>query len=418
MRVLLLGLGARAHALTERLLKSGDEIWCTPMVELWRSDPRVHAAPIHPELGALATWAADTGIELVVGLDEYSAYDDAAAYFRARGIVYFGPTRAAAHLEQSKLHARRLLEALGFELPALLRIATDPNDAVAPEAFPVVLRLDSSASARGVRFAKDAREFADSFNDLVRVHATSGSTERFGILVEEYVAGFEVTFAVFAGRKSMLELPPVRDYKYLEEGDRGPLTSGMGGYSPVPALAPGWEAFQRGLFERVLDHLEREGSLYVGYLNANVVFTNGRCVVLEFNCHMGDPDLVLLLPQIDGNIALIMHGLAVGAGHSGTMVRPKPSVAVSLAERGYPTRAARQSRAIKRPDAATERLFLFGARRIGDRLFPTGGRVLLACATSGSFREAIQGTYETAAAAQLANPALVFRRDVGLEAME
>lgn len=417
MRVLLLGSGARTHALARRILDSGGEVWCIPMVELWQPDPRIHAGPIHADPGEVAKWAADAGIHLAVGVDETAAYADAAAYFEAQNIVYFAPSRAAAALERSKLHSRRVLEALGFELPELLRVVTDPADAEPPGPFPVVLRLDRSPSARGVRVARDPREYAESLSSLACVHAAGGAGP-FTVLVEEFASGFEVTFAIFAGRNGIIELPPVRDYKYLAEADHGPLTSGMGGYSPVPSLSAGWAAFSRELFTRVLDYLLRRGITYVGYLNANVIYAGGRWIVLEFNCHMGDPDMGILLPQIDGNIALIMHDLASGSGSPGEIVRPRPSVGISLVRNGYPISAARPGEALSQPDSHAGSLYLFTARRMRHCLFPTGGRVLLACATSQFFRQAVQQAYSTAVAAHVANPTLVYRRDLGLEAME
>ncbi len=418
MRVLLLGSGARTHALADRIVESGGEVWCIPKVELWQSNSRIHAGLQCSDLGEVAKWAAEAGIHLAVGMDEYSAFADAGAYFEAQRIVYFAPSQAAAVLERSKLHSRRILEALGVEMPELLDVITEPTAPTVPRSFPVVLRLDRSASARGVRFARDPLEFADSFNALVRVHRAGDEAEPFTVLVEEFVSGFEVTFAVFAGTNGFVELPPVRDYKYLAEGDHGPLTSGMGGYSPVPSLAPGWEAFCRDLFARVLEYMRCSGFEYTGYLNANVIHANGRWVVLEFNCHMGDPDLGLLLPQIDGNVALLMHDLAVGSDIPAGVVRPTPSIAVSLVQAGYPTSAARPDEVIRQPDSHVDDLYLYTARRVRERLVPTGGRVLLACATSPSFRQAVRRVYRAALAAHIVNPALVYRRDLGLETLE
>jgi phosphoribosylamine--glycine ligase len=418
MRVLLLGSGARTHALANRILASDGEVWCIPMVELWQSDPRIHAGPADADLGEVAKWAAEAGIHLVVGMDEYSAFDDAGACFEAQDLVYFGPSRAAAVLERSKLRSRRVLEELGFELPPLLGVITDPTDVAPPASFPVVLRLDRSASARGVRLVKDPLGYAASFRALVDEHAASGADEPFAVLVEDFVSGFEVTFAVLAGKNDIVELPPVRDYKHFDEGDRGPLTSGMGGYSPVPSLAPGWEAFAHELFTRVLDYMRHNGDEYAGYLNANAIHADGRWVVLEFNCHMGDPDLELLLPQIDGDIASILHDLAVGSRVAEEVVRPMPSVAISLVQAGYPAPVERSGGVVLEPDSYADDLYLFTARRIHDHLFPLGGRVMLACATSPSFSEAVRKAYRTARAAHVVNPTLVYRRDLGLEAME
>jgi phosphoribosylamine--glycine ligase len=249
-------------------------------------------------------------------------------------------------------------------------------------------------------------------------HAASGADEPFAVLVEDFVSGFEVTFAVLAGKNDIVELPPVRDYKHFDEGDRGPLTSGMGGYSPVPSLAPGWEAFAHELFTRVLDYMRHNGDEYAGYLNANAIHADGRWVVLEFNCHMGDPDLELLLPQIDGDIASILHDLAVGSRVAEEVVRPMPSVAISLVQAGYPAPVERSGGVVLEPDSYADDLYLFTARRIHDHLFPLGGRVMLACATSPSFSEAVRKAYRTARAAHVVNPTLVYRRDLGLEAME
>jgi phosphoribosylamine---glycine ligase len=418
LRVLLLGSGARTHALANRILVSDGEVWCIPMVELWQSDPRIHAGPADADLEEIAKWAVEAGIQLVVGMDEYSAFGDARACFEAQNLVYFGPSRAAAVLERSKLHTRRILEELGFEQPKLLGFITDCTDAAPPGSFPVVLKLDRSASARGVRLVKDPLEYAESFRALVDEHAASGADEPFTVLLEEFVSGFEVTFAVLAGKNDIVELPPVRDYKHFGEGDRGPLTSGMGGYSPVPSLAPGWKTFARELFTRVLDHMRRNGDEYAGYLNANVIYVDGRWVVLEFNCHMGDPDLELLLPQIDGDIALILHGLAVGSTVAQEIVRPTPSVAVSLVQPCYPASAERPGDVVLEPESHSDDVYLFTACRIRGRLSPLGGRVMLACATSPSFPEAVRKAYRAASAAHAANPRLVYRRDLGLEVME
>ncbi len=410
MRVLVVGSGAREHALCWRLAQS-------PQVS------EVLAAPGNPGMEAVARRLAVTAsdgsalaqaavrerVDLVVIGPEAPLVQGVADRLRQAGLPVLGPSAAAARIEGSKAWAMDLCHRHGIPAPTARRAAHADEALALVEAspLPVVLKADGLMAGKGVVVA------------LTREEARAAA-ERLGargpVVLEEFLEGPEVSaFALCDGRRA-LPLGLARDHKRLLEGDRGPMTGGMGAYTPLADV----EAGQRAQILRLLDDAVRamaaEGCPFVGFLFAGLMLTPSGPRVLEFNCRLGDPEAQVLLPLLDGDPAPLWLRAAHGDLGAADQVRLLPGAAlgVVLATPGYPD-APRAGQAIwglgedGQPDGGGALCFHGGSVRDGGWR-TVGGRTLTLVGTGpdlGAARAAAYGAVERVGFAQAQ-----WRRDI------
>jgi len=399
VKILVLGSGAREHAiiLALRSEEAEHEIFAAPgnagigqnaqLVALDANDP-----------GAVTDFANENHVDLVIVGPEAPLVAGVADAVRERGIPVFGPSRMAAQLEGSKAFAKRIMDAAGVPTGRAVRAA---NRAEVEAAFdelgaPHVVKADGLAAGKGVIVTSD-REAALAHADE---YLPSGA-----VLVEEFLAGPEVSLFFLSDGDHVLPLSPAQDYKRLLDGDEGPNTGGMGAYSPLPWLDGTFgseEAFvdevTRTVAEPVIRQLDAEGTPFIGLLYAGLILTEAGVKVIEFNARFGDPETQVVLPRLVDPLSELL--LAAASGHLEDLPRPAfaddVAVTVVLASEGYPA-APVTGRALTglRDAEAIEGVHLAHAAtaETDGGLVATGGRVLNVVGVATTFAQARERVY-------------------------
>lgn len=330
MKVLVVGSGAREHALCRALRRDPavDALVCAPgnagTAALADTRPLDVAAP-----AAVAGLAAEAAVDLVVIGPEVPLVNGAADACRAAGIATFGPSAAAAQIEGSKSFAKDVMAAAGVPTAAARTCATETEVAAALADFgpPYVVKDDGLAAGKGVVVTTD--------RDAALAHAA----RRPRVVVEQYLAGPEVSlFAVTDGR-TVVSLLPAQDFKRVGDGDTGPNTGGMGAYAPLPWAPPGLvDHVTATVLQPTVDEMARRGTPYAGLLYAGLVLTSAGVKVIEFNARFGDPETQVVLALLDSPLAGLLHAAATGAlaEHPPPRWRPDAAITVVVAAEGYP----------------------------------------------------------------------------------
>ncbi|GCE76493.1 phosphoribosylamine--glycine ligase [Cellulomonas biazotea] len=335
MKILVVGTGAREHALVRAL----------------SLDPAVtalHAAPGNPGIGALAelhdvdqldgaavaALATGLGADLVVVGPEAPLVAGVSDAVRAAGIPVFGPSAAAAQLEGSKAFAKDVMAAAGVPTaePRVVSVAADVEAALDAFGAPYVVKEDGLAAGKGVVVTDD--------RDEAVAHALACLAKEGGrVVVEDYLDGPEVSLFVLSDGTDVVPLVPAQDFKRALDGDAGPNTGGMGAYSPLP-WAPA------GLVDEVVEtvarptvaEMARRGTPFVGVLYCGLALTSNGLRVVEFNARFGDPETQVVLPRLATPLAGVL--LAAATGGLGDLAplrwRDDAAVTVVVASHGYP----------------------------------------------------------------------------------
>lgn len=399
MRILVLGSGAREHAIILALRSEAEphEIFAAPgNAGIGRDAVLVSLDPEDP--GAVTTFANTEAIDLVVIGPEAPLVAGVADALRERGIPVFGPGRAAAQLEGSKAFAKRIMEAAGVPTGRAVRAQTHAEVEAALDDLgaPHVVKADGLAAGKGV-IVTDDRGAALAHADA---YLSSGP-----VLIEEFLAGPEVSLFFLSDGDHVLPLSPAQDFKRLQDGDAGPNTGGMGAYSPLPWLLErfgGEDAFvdevTRTVAEPVIRQLDAEGTPFIGLLYAGLILTDDGVRVIEFNARFGDPETQVVLPRLVDPLSELL--LAAASGHLEDHARPAfadaVAVTVVLASEGYPQSPV-TGRVLQGLDAAAavEGVHIAHAATADspDGLVATGGRVLSVVGLGTTFAQARDRAY-------------------------
>ena len=399
MKVLLVGSGAREHALAWKFKSSPmlDQLLVLPgnpgMEQI--ADTIEGVSPT--AVGAVAAVAAAHGIDLAVIGPEAPLAAGVSDALRRMGIAVFGPTRSGARLESSKAFAKEIMRRA--EVPtAPAEVFTDPSEAhahLASTPGPYVVKADGLAAGKGV-LVTESRVEAGTWVDAC-------FDGRFGdagasVVIEEYLDGPELSvFAITDGTRYLV-LEPARDYKRLRDGDTGPNTGGMGSYSPVdlpPELIP---AVARTVIEPTLAAMADSGDPYVGFLYAGLALTSHGPQVIEFNCRLGDPETQVVMPRLETDLLPVLADAAGGdLGAHRLNWTSDAAVNVVLASPGYPEDSTTGGviTGLDEVEPATI-VFHAGTRREGKRLLTAGGRVLSVVGIGASTTEARTAAYRAA----------------------
>jgi len=419
VRVLVIGSGAREHALVEAL----------------RRDPGVTAiaaAPGNPGIGQVAEVRAvdPAGAEAVVGLARDFAADlvvigpevplvlGIADAVRAAGIACFGPSAAAARIEGSKAFAKDVMAAAGVRT-AHSEVVDHPGelDAALDRFGPTwVVKDDGLAAGKGVVVTAD--------RSAARDHGAELLEQGHPVLLESFLDGPEVSLFCLVDGETVVPLLPAQDHKRVGDGDTGPNTGGMGAYTPLPWLPPETVTeIVEDVVKPVAAEMVRRGVPFSGLLYAGLAIGQAGPAVVEFNCRFGDPETQAVLALLDSPLGALLHATATG-----TLAQAQPpvwkdgaAITVVLAAENYPGRP-RTGDVISGTESApasganAEVLHAGTSLRADGALLSAGGRVLNVVATGGDLTEARANAYERIAGIKL--PGSHFRTDIGLAAVE
>lgn len=419
MKILVLGSGAREHAIILALKAESTEheLFASPGNAGIAGDATLVAVD-QLDGGAVASFANEHAIDLVVIGPEAPLVAGVADALRERGIPVFGPGRAAAQLEGSKAFAKRVMDAAGVPTGRAVRAASvaEVETAFDDLGAPYVVKADGLAAGKGVIVTSDRGE--------ALAHA-SQYLPAGPVLVEEFLSGPEVSLFFLSDGDTVRALSPAQDFKRAYDGDAGPNTGGMGAYSPLPWLnaqfgseASFVEEVTRDVAEPVIRQLDAEGTPFIGLLYAGLILTPAGVKVIEFNARFGDPETQVVLPRLRTPLSELL--LAAASGNLEDQPQPvfsdDAAITVVLASEGYPE-APQTGRQISglASAAAVDGVRIVHAATAGPDapggdLVATGGRVLNVVAVGADFSAARAQAYE--AIGRIGLGGAHFRRDI------
>ncbi|HEV8630619.1 MAG TPA: phosphoribosylamine--glycine ligase [Thermoanaerobaculia bacterium] len=422
MRVLVVGGGGREHALCWKLRQSPllGELYCAPgnpgIAELADLVPRQPE-----EIHEIAGFAAEARIDLTIVGPELPLSLGLADELAARGCAVFGPTKAAAEIESSKVFAKQFMVRHGIPTApfAVVHERTEAEAAARELGLPVVLKADGLAAGKGVLIPRDAAELDATLDTFFAERRFGASADR--VVVERCLVGDEISFMVLSDGSRLLPLAACRDYKRLGEGDTGPNTGGMGAHSPTGVLE---KDVAQDILERVMrpavEGLAAEGRPLRGVLYGGLMLTSEGPQVLEFNARFGDPEAQAMLLRLEDDLLPVLQAGAAGNfGVTRLQWRHEAAACVVLASTGYPGVPAKGEPLTGLEQAAAidgVHVFHAATARRDGQLVSAGGRVLNVCATGPTLREALKRAYGGVSVVDW--PSKAYRRDIGRAVIE
>ncbi len=421
MKILIIGSGGREHALAWKLKRSPrvSAIFCAPgnagIAQI------ATCVPIKvTDHDALLKFARDERIGLtVVGPDDVLAAG-IVDLFEANGLRIFGPTKAAAQLESSKVFAKEFMHRHGIPTARSGHF----SDSIAAQkfaqsmTFPIVVKADGLALGKGVIIAQNNWQAALAIHEIMDARKFGEAGSR--VVIEEFLAGEECSIHALVDGSGYLLFPGAQDHKRALDGDLGPNTGGMGTFSPPSKLlTPEMEVrVRREVLDPFIAGLAKDGIRYRGMLFPGLMIDAAGPKVLEFNCRFGDPETQVLLPRLESDLLDLLEATIDGRlAQTEAKWSPQSAVCVVMASGGYPGSYA-TGKAIDGLDAAGESATVFhaGTRMENGRIATSGGRVLGVTALAGDLAAARARAYE--AVAQIHFEGAHFRRDIGAKGLE
>ncbi|MBV0913995.1 phosphoribosylamine--glycine ligase [Anianabacter salinae] len=421
MNILILGGGGREHALAWAVMQNPkcDRLIVAPGNAGIAAIADCAALDIL-DGAAVAVFAADNAIDLVIVGPEAPLAAGVADRVLAAGIACFGPSAAAARLEASKAFTKEICDAANIPTAAWARF-TDAAAArahVTAQGAPIVVKADGLAAGKGVVVAMTIAEAHAAIDDMLDGAFGSAGAE---VVIEEFMSGEEASFFVLSDGTDVLAIGTAQDHKRIGEGDTGPNTGGMGAYSPAPVLSPEIEA--RAMAEIIrptIAEMARRGTPYQGVLYAGLMIENGAPRLVEYNVRFGDPEAQVLMMRLGAQVLDLIQACAEGRlAEARVSWADDHALTVVLAAQGYPGAHAKGEPIgglAALPETSQQMVFHAGTAETEGRIVSNGGRVLGVTARGATLREAQTRAY--AMVDGIDWPGGVHRRDIGWRALD
>lgn len=422
MNVLVVGSGGREHAIVWKLKQSPkvEKIFCAPgnggIGEIAECIP-IKAEDIY----GLAQFASTNGIDLTVVGSEAPLVKGIVDLFEERGLAIFGPSKAAARVEGSKMFLKHLLKRLSIPTAAYHTF----NQADLEEARryvkntnpPFVIKTDGLAAGKGVAICQSTDDALHTLQEYFgeKVFGDAGSN----VVIEEFMEGEEASVFALCDGTSYVLLSPAQDHKRIGDGDTGKNTGGMGAYAPAPVVTKEiLDRVEKEIIQPTLAGMKAEGCPYKGCLYVGLMMTKGGPKVVEYNCRLGDPETQAVLPLIDSDLFDLLYSCANGTLNSYALrLKPETAVCVVLASKGYPDRYD-TGKIISGLEKAGNDGIIFhaGTKKENGQFLTSGGRVLGVTALGNDLRTAIHRGYDTVK--NISFDGQYYRTDIGAKGLK
>lgn len=327
MKVLVIGSGARDHALFWKLSRDGHDVFFAP------GNPNVCEARVPMDPASLAKYASSQGVDLTIVGPEAPLAAGIANYFHSCGLALFGPTQAAARLESSKAFSKGFMQRYGVPT-ARFTLCDSPEKALqacGTYGYRVAIKPSGLTAGKGVSVCQREEDCARVIGEISRYGRASDT-----LIVEECLVGEECSIHLFCDGRDYALFPPSRDHKRLLDGDQGPNTGGMGAVT-VSLSASLFSEIEESIIQRSIEGLKKDGIDYCGILYIGLMLTAEGPKVLEYNCRLGDPECQTLLPLLKSDLAstclACIHGQLKGAPPH---FSSEESFTVVMTSSGYP----------------------------------------------------------------------------------
>ncbi len=420
MKVLIIGSGGREHAIAWKVAQSSrlTKLYIAPGNPGMAAQGENVALKVDDHLGIIR-FCQEKQIDLVVIGPEAPLAAGLGDDLRAAGFKVFGPSKAAAEIEASKVFSKAFM--LRHGIPTA-RYATFKNfDAALSHLrsldYPVVIKASGLAAGKGVIVPETAAEAEAALRQVMLEHEFGAAGDE--VVIEERLNGPEVSLIAFCDEKVARPMLPAQDHKRIFDGDQGPNTGGMGAYAPVPVCPPEMVAeLTRNILQPAVDGLRAEGRPFSGVLYAGLMLTADGPRVIEFNCRFGDPETQVILPLLASDILDIFEACA--DGHlAGADIRWREGAAacVVLASGGYPGQYT-TGHTINGLDVASQNAFIFhaGTKLSDGKIATGGGRVLCISGWGSSIGRALEAAY--AAVRPVSFEGMQYRKDIAWQAFK
>jgi len=422
MKVMVIGGGGREHALLWKIAQSEQvtQLYCAPgnagTARLGRN------IPLDPtDIARLREVACQEKIDLTVVGPEQPLALGIVDEFRKAGLNIFGPTRAAAELESSKVFAKEVIRLAGVPTPPYFIASTysEAEEYIMDSQDPLVIKAEGLAAGKGSIVCSSREEALMAARSLMVDKVLGGAGKR--IVIEKRIYGEEVSFICLTDGEHLVPLATSQDHKPIFDGDRGPNTGGMGAYSPTPIVD---EAMQNqileGIARPIVQTMARMGRPYQGALYLGLMIDREGPKVLEFNARFGDPETQPLMMRLDTDIVPLLLATITG-GLKGEEVswKSQSSVCVVMASQGYPGPYEKGKR-ISGLEAAGSlegiQIFHAGTLNQGDQVLTNGGRVLGVTSLGDDIAQAVERAYQ--AVRRINWDGVYYRSDIGYRALK
>jgi phosphoribosylamine--glycine ligase len=420
MKVLVIGAGAREHALAWKLAQSprASRVFVAPGNAGTAAEDGVENVAL-ASIPELLEFARGEGVALTVVGPEAPLAEGVVDAFRAAGLKIFGPSQRAARLESSKEFAKAFMARHGIPSAryASFGDAAEAHRYIEQRGAPIVIKADGLAAGKGVVVAATVAEAHAAVDMMLEQRRLGAAGAR--VVIEQFLEGEEASFIVLADGRHVLPLASSQDHKRLLDGDRGPNTGGMGAYSPAPVITPRVHAkVMREVVMPAITGMVKEGTPYTGFLYAGLMIgATGSVTVLEFNCRLGDPEAQPIVMRLKSDLlSLIELAIQGELGDAQVQWDPRTALGVVLAAHGYPE-APRKGDPIEGLPAAGKDYHVFhaGTALDGATVRVNGGRVLTVTALGHNVKTAQRRAYEVASGIHF--DGMQLRRDIGHRAI-
>ncbi len=418
MKVLVIGGGGREHALVWKLRESPrvEKVWCAPGNGGMAEDAICLPVEAH-DVDGLVALAEKLRPDLTVIGPELPLVSGLSDALRMRNLAVVGPSQIAAQLEGSKIFAKQFLARHSIPTAKLYGEFATPDEAYAALAsvpYPVVVKADGLCAGKGVLLAQSESEARDFVTRAMLIQEFGAAGKR--VMLEETLAGDELSFIIVTDGDKYAVLAPTRDHKRAFDGNRGPNTGGMGAYSTDDLMSAELQAtIEKTIVEPTLNGLSADGIRYQGFLYIGLMLTDNGPKVLEFNCRLGDPETQAILARADFDLAEALVNLSTRRFDPNEWKwKPGASACIVIASGGYPGRFETR-KVIDGLTGVTNssgvKVLHAGTRNQGDALVTSGGRVLGVTCFAPTLEAALSNAYATAA--KIHFDGMHYRTDIG-----
>ncbi|OPL13633.1 MAG: phosphoribosylamine--glycine ligase [delta proteobacterium ML8_D] len=420
--ILVIGSGGREHALCWKLASSPkvSRVFCAP----GNAGISQHAVcvPLKVcDIDGLVSFVKKEGIDITLVGPEAPLAEGLVDKFNEHGLAVFGPTKAAAEIEASKVFSKDLLTDAGIRTGAY-RVFAEPNAALDyikdVAGVPIVIKADGLAAGKGVLLAHSLADAEEAIDLILRKKAFGKAGNR--LIIEEFLTGEEASFMAITDGTTVLPLATSQDHKPVFDDDKGPNTGGMGAYSPAPVVSGDlFQDIMDAVMRPTVEAMARIKRPYQGVLYGGIIIKDGISKVLEFNCRFGDPEAQPILMRLRTDLMEVIEAALEGRLNEVRLEwDPRAAVCVVMASAGYPG-SYETGKVIhglgKVAEMQDVMVFHAGTAKDRGRFVTSGGRVLGVTALGDTIPEAIDLAYK--AVDQISWEGMHYRRDIGQKAL-